>query len=117
MDKCTKCTEWKSDGREPSDANPPHECPYALDLHDDDEPCTCCDVCTIACRDLAMSLNYASLIIRPLDGDDGYEHRLRLYDDGSLRIVEVEHESKSVDEVTVDARALLKFLKENLPDE
>lgn len=64
-----------------------------------------------------MSGTFASKTLQPPAGAEGYEHRLRLYDDGTLRIVEVEHASQSVDEVTVDARALLRFLKEHLPDE
>lgn len=45
---------------------------------------------------------------------DGCEHRVRLYDDGELRIVEVN--GQDVDEVSgIDARALFLFLQESLP--
>lgn len=27
----------------------PHPCPYALEINDNDEPCTCCPDCTSQC--------------------------------------------------------------------
>lgn len=31
-------------------ANPPHTCPFAVEIHDDHRKCTCCDECTHECR-------------------------------------------------------------------
>jgi hypothetical protein len=37
-------------GRNP--ASEPHTCPYAADVHDDEETlCNCCDECTQECAD------------------------------------------------------------------
>jgi hypothetical protein len=33
----------------PDEGNPPHECPFAAEIHGDDSLCECCDLCTQSC--------------------------------------------------------------------
>ena len=38
-------------GRCKHEQTEPHECPYAVEINDDHEPCTCCDSCAGECAD------------------------------------------------------------------
>lgn len=49
MDNCPACTSWKGDDCKPNNVQPPHECPFAMELQADATPCTCCDECTTLC--------------------------------------------------------------------